>query len=116
MRKKARVFTRVALVAAMAAATFGIAAPAQAHPTVSGPHCDAGATFFSCVIGISGAVPPIDIRWFINGREQHAFEDSTHISGRCGINERFELRVRVTDGSGVPVEKGRPVFCGKVIP
>jgi hypothetical protein len=116
MRKTGRVFTRIALAAAMTAATFAVATPAQAHPTVSGPHCDAGAGFWSCLIGISGAVPPIDIKWFVNGQHRPAFDDRTHISGGCGLNERLGLRVRVTDASGVPVEKSRSVFCGPIIP
>jgi len=116
MRKTGRVFTRIALAAAMTAATVAVATPAQAHPTVNGPHCDAGAGFYSCIIGISGAVQPIDIKWFVNGRHQPAFDDSSHISGNCGIGSSFGLRVRVTDASNVPVERSRSVHCPIIIP
>jgi hypothetical protein len=117
MKRPVRVLTRLAVAAAL---TFGAvavaAAPAQAHPTVSGPHCDAGAGHYTCIIGVTGSVGTVRIAWYVNGRHQPAADNRNWISGNCGIGSSFGLKVRVTDASNVPVEKSRSVQCPTHIP
>jgi hypothetical protein len=110
MKRPVRVLTRLAVAA------VGVAAPAEAHPTVDGPHCDAGAGHYICGIGVSGAAGTVHVAWYINGRHQPGFDDSYRISGYCGIGSSFGLKVRVTDASNVPVEKSRSVRCPEQIP
>jgi hypothetical protein len=99
----------VALVAV--SATLAAATPAEAHPTVTGPHCEAGSGYFSCSIGISGATPPVDILWYINGRHAPQFDDRQWADGNCPIGSRVGVKVVVTDASHVAVSKGKSVFC-----
>jgi hypothetical protein len=116
MKRPVRVLTRLAVAAALTFGAVGVAAPAEAHPTVSGPHCDAGAGHYTCLIGVSGSVGTVHIAWYINGRHQPAFDDRNWISGNCGVGSSFGLKVKVTDASNVPVEKSRSVHCPAQIP
>lgn len=111
MIRRARAVRRAAVVLAAFAATLAVAVPAEAHPTVSGPHCDAGNGYFSCVIGITGSVPPVDIRWYINGRHVPRFDDQGQANGSYPIGKYVGVKAVVTDATGVPVPKSRTVFC-----
>ncbi len=116
MIRKARAVRRATVVLAAVAATLAVAAPAEAHPTVTGPHCDSGNGYFSCVIGITGPVPPVDIRWYINSRHAPKFDDRRWADGSCPIGGRVGVKAVVTDASGIPVSKGRSVLCHENTP
>ena len=111
-----RVILRTAAAMALIIGSVALASPAQAHPTVSGPHCDVGAGFVGCVIGVSGAVPPVDVDWFINGIHIRECDNRYHCSGTCVIGTRVGIKVVVTDASRVPVTASTSKFCGPIIP
>lgn len=111
MTRRVRAVQRAAVALAAVAAVVALAAPAEAHPTVSGPHCDSGNGHFSCIIGITGSVSPVDIRWYINGRHVPRFDDRGQVDGSCPIGSRVGVKAVVTDATGVPVPKSRTVLC-----
>ncbi|MDQ3773441.1 MAG: hypothetical protein M3461_03220 [Pseudomonadota bacterium] len=107
---------RAAMALAAVSATLAVSPPAEAHPTVSGPHCESGDGYFSCIITITGSVPPVDIRWYINGRHAPQFDDRRWVDGGCPIGSRVGVKVVVTDATGVPVSKGKAVLCHENTP
>lgn len=111
MTRTARAVRRATVTLAAGAATLAVAAPAWAHPTVTGPHCDSGNGYFSCIIGITGAVPPVHIRWYINGRHAPEFDDRGWADGGCPIGKYVGVKAVVADASGVPVSKSGTVKC-----
>jgi len=117
MSRTVRAVLRVVAPLAFAVAVLPVAAaPAQAHPDVSGPTCDAGGGHIQCVIGISGAVNPIDIRWYFNGVHFGQYEDQRFARAGCPIGSRVSVKVVVTDASGVPVTKSTSKLCPRDTP
>jgi len=117
MNRTARAMLRKAAPVALAmAALLAVPSPAQAHPTVSGPHCDAGAGEITCLIGISGQQPPVDIRWYFNGVHFGEYDNLDWASASCPIGSRVSVAAVVTDASGVPVRKAISKRCPRDIP
>jgi hypothetical protein len=116
MNRRNRAGRRAAVALAAVLAPLEVAAPAEAHPAVSGPHCDAGNGRFICTIGTTGSVPPVDIRWYIDGRHALEFDDRRSAHGSCPIGSYVGVEAVVTDATGVPVPKSRTVPCREDTP
>jgi len=95
-----------ALLGAAAVVTLA-ATPAHAAPTVSQVDCESGASRFICLITVSGATGPVQIRWVYEGAPISAWNDRKLASGGCGGNfTNYQVGVTVTDATGSTSVRG----------
>lgn len=111
-RTLARAAAGSATVLAIGAA---LASPASAAPHISTLACDIGAGQVYCLVYYNNAVPPVTIRWTINGVPIPAANDNRELYGTCSLNKSTTVGVTVTDPTG-SAHVSHTQKCGPVIP
>ncbi len=102
---------RIGAALALTIGMLAVASPAQAHPTVNPPRCETGAGHITCTVSFSGAIPPVDIKWYFDGVHFANCDDRIWCSAGCPIGTRVSVKVVVTDASNVAVTKGANPVC-----
>src|SRR5689334_6587343 len=70
---------------------------------VSG-ECERLARRFLCSVSYSGAVPPVTIRWYVNGGYFPAYDGKSFVSIGYQPNSTYDIRAVISDATGASAD------------
>ncbi|HLT10429.1 MAG TPA: hypothetical protein VK028_06440, partial [Micromonosporaceae bacterium] len=76
--------------------------------------CESTYSTYYCDVAFRGGLPPIQIRWVVNGAARPTFDNNNSISGPCTVGRPVSVRVTVSDATGASFSTSRSVYCRTV--